>query len=127
MLQREVDQAERCVKGEETVQDDAGDGIHEKHEENQSRDSVDHRCHGIQPLPQGGEAVRVLVMDTGPGIAAELLDAIFEPFVTTKAAGAGTGLGLAVSQAIVDGLGGTIKAWNPPNGGACFELLLPAA
>ncbi|MBI5487622.1 MAG: HAMP domain-containing protein [Deltaproteobacteria bacterium] len=78
-------------------------------------------------LPRGGEAVRVLVTDTGPGIAAELLDAIFEPFVTTKQAGAGTGLGLAVSHAIVDGLGGTIRAWNPPNGGACFEVLLPAA
>ena len=78
-------------------------------------------------LSSGAAAVRVLVADSGPGIPAELMDTLFDPFVSSKPPGAGTGLGLAVSQAIVDGLGGTIRAWNPPGGGACFELLLPAA
>jgi signal transduction histidine kinase len=75
----------------------------------------------------GAAAVRVLVADSGPGIPAELMDTLFDPFVSSKPPGAGTGLGLAVSQAIVDGLGGIIRAWNPSGGGACFELLLPAA
>jgi signal transduction histidine kinase len=78
-------------------------------------------------LEGGKPAVRIVVSDTGPGIPAELLDAIFDPFVTTKPPGAGTGLGLAVSLAIVDGLGGTMRASNVASGGACFEVLLPVA
>jgi two-component system NtrC family sensor kinase len=76
-------------------------------------------------LADGRAAVRLVVSDTGPGIPAELLDTIFDPFVTTKPPGAGTGLGLAVSQAIVDGLGGTMRASNVASGGACFEVVLP--
>jgi signal transduction histidine kinase len=78
-------------------------------------------------LPDGRPAVRIAVTDNGPGIPPELLDAIFDPFVTTKAPGAGTGLGLSVCQGIVEGLGGTIRASNLEGGGARFELLLPAA
>jgi C4-dicarboxylate-specific signal transduction histidine kinase len=65
------------------------------------------------------------IRDRGPGIAAEHLGRLFEPFFTTKAAGAGTGLGLAISYEIVHELGGTIRASNHPEGGACFELALP--
>ncbi len=78
-------------------------------------------------LPDGKPAVRILVTDNGPGIPPELLDAIFDPFVTTKMPGAGTGLGLSVCQGIVEGLGGTIRASNAEGGGARFELLLPVA
>lgn len=78
-------------------------------------------------LADGKPAVRIAVSDTGPGIPPSLLDAIFDPFVTTKAPGAGTGLGLSVCQGIVEGLGGTIRASNPEGGGARFELVLPAA
>jgi signal transduction histidine kinase len=77
-------------------------------------------------LPDGKPAVRILVTDNGPGIPQELLDAIFDPFVTTKSPGSGTGLGLSVCQGIVEGFGGTIRASNRDGGGACFELLLPA-
>ena len=66
------------------------------------------------------------VRDTGPGIAEEHLPRVFDPFFTTKALGEGTGLGLAISYEIVHEIGGTIRATNHPEGGACFEVVLPA-
>ena len=67
------------------------------------------------------------IHDSGPGIAGDCLPRLFEPFFTTKAPGEGIGLGLAISYEIVHELGGTIRAFNHPQGGACFELTLPAA
>lgn len=69
--------------------------------------------------------IALLVRDTGPGIAHEHLERVFEPFFTTKQLGEGTGLGLAISYEIVHELGGTIHAANHPQGGACFEVVLP--
>jgi C4-dicarboxylate-specific signal transduction histidine kinase len=74
----------------------------------------------------GGEII-LSIRDSGPGIAEECLPHIFEPFFTTKAPGAGIGLGLALSDEIVRELGGTIRASNHPEGGACFELAFPLA
>jgi two-component system NtrC family sensor kinase len=64
------------------------------------------------------------VLDDGPGIAPGIQHALFEPFTTTKAVGKGTGLGLAVTHAIVDALQGTIEGRNRAEGGACFEVRL---
>jgi len=69
----------------------------------------------------------IRISDSGPGIAAEIIDQLFEPFVTTKPAGHGTGLGLSVCHGLVTSLGGKITASNPPAGGACFEIILPLA
>jgi len=74
-----------------------------------------------------GGSVRLTVADDGPGIDAQILDQVFDPFVTTKPAGKGTGLGLAVCHTIVERLGGTIRAENRTHGGASFEISLPAA
>jgi signal transduction histidine kinase len=65
------------------------------------------------------------VADTGPGIPADILPRIFEPFVTTKADG--TGLGLAISAGIVRQLGGEIAAENRGERGAAFRIRLPVA
>lgn len=79
------------------------------------------------PFPAGGEVVEISVTDNGPGIPDALLGQIFDPFVTTKPPGKGTGLGLAVSARLIDAMGGTIKAENVEGGGARFTILLPAA
>jgi two-component system C4-dicarboxylate transport sensor histidine kinase DctB len=68
---------------------------------------------------------RLSVSDTGGGIADEHLATIFDPFFTTKPVGDGLGLGLAISYAIVDELGGRLSARNRA-GGATFSLVLPA-
>lgn len=67
------------------------------------------------------------VRDSGPGIPEEILPHIFEPFITTKALGKGTGLGLAMVFGILKSHQGRIQADNPPGGGARFRLSLPAA
>jgi PAS domain S-box-containing protein len=73
----------------------------------------------------GGRIV-VTVKDTGPGIDAEALPRVFEPFYTTKEVGAGTGLGLAVSFGMAAAHGGTLEALAmAPGEGACFRLVLP--
>jgi signal transduction histidine kinase len=73
---------------------------------------------------ESDEAV-LTVADTGDGIAPELLDRIFEPFVTTKPWG--TGLGLAISAGMAAMHGGTLRASNVRAGGAQFTLSLPPA
>jgi signal transduction histidine kinase len=69
-------------------------------------------------------AFSVQVTDTGPGISDDLLPKLFTPFVTTKAVGWGTGLGLSVCYGIVKMHGGSIAASNRPGGGACFEIVI---
>jgi signal transduction histidine kinase len=75
----------------------------------------------------GGGVVQLVVEDDGPGIDREIIEQVFDPFVTTKAPGQGTGLGLAVCHTIVEGLGGSIEAANREEGGAAFEVRLPVA
>jgi two-component system NtrC family sensor kinase len=65
-------------------------------------------------------------LDTGPGLGAEARQRIFEPFFTTKARGKGTGLGLYVSHAIAERLGGELAAENRAEGGCAFTVRLPA-
>jgi signal transduction histidine kinase len=76
-----------------------------------------------------GEDGRVLLdlQDTGSGIPEAILSRLFEPFVTTKEQGKGTGLGLAMVFSILKAHGGDIHAENMPEGGARFRVRLPAA
>ncbi|MFL5356797.1 sensor histidine kinase [Archangium sp.] len=73
---------------------------------------------------EGGDMLLV-VEDTGPGIPAEVMPRLFEPFFTTKEPGQGTGLGLAVSLHLAEGMGGRLTAENAPGGGARFSVRLP--
>ena len=65
----------------------------------------------------------IRVSDNGPGIEDDVIDQVFDPFFTTRAAG--TGLGLAVLASVVQRHGGTVHAANREAGGAQFTILLP--
>lgn len=67
------------------------------------------------------------VQDHGMGIAPELHDRVFDPFVTTKARGEGTGLGLATVRAIAAASGGGVALESTPGMGATFRVFLPEA
>ncbi len=90
----------------------------------------------LQAMPEGGTltlatrdtadgAVEIIVSDTGPGIAPELRERLFSPFVTTKPGG--TGLGLWISRNLLERHGGDLRAAAAPGGGAAFTVRLPAA
>ncbi|MCC6847143.1 MAG: hypothetical protein IT294_01485 [Deltaproteobacteria bacterium] len=70
-----------------------------------------------------GPYVEVVVRDEGPGVAPEMRERVFEPFVTTKENG--TGLGLSVTRQIVADHGGTIAIESAPSGGAMFAVRMP--
>ena len=70
-----------------------------------------------------GDAVRLEVADTGPGIAPDIEATMFEPFATSKPEG--MGLGLAISRTLVRAHGGELAAESRPGGGARFVLSLP--
>ena len=74
-----------------------------------------------------GDRVVLMVTDSGPGIAPEVMAQIFDPFFTTKPPGEGTGLGLFLSYGIAESHGGTLTADSATGRGATFTLALPAA
>jgi len=75
---------------------------------------------------EGARAI-LSVTDTGPGIPGDILPRLFEPFVSSKPAGAGLGLGLVISAQLVRAFGGTLQASNRDQGGASFVVDLPSA
>jgi signal transduction histidine kinase len=76
---------------------------------------------------QKEKMIRLCVQDTGPGIAAEVQETLFEPFVSTKEVGKGTGLGLSVTRGLVDAASGEIWVENVMPHGARFIIELPSA
>jgi len=76
----------------------------------------------VEPEPR---LVRVHVRDTGPGIAPDALDQVFQPFFSTKQGQGGTGLGLSISYNIVERHGGELSVASPPGEGAHFTMELP--
>jgi CheY-like chemotaxis protein len=76
--------------------------------------------------PLAGGFVELSVRDTGPGIAPQVMDRMFEPFYSTKEIGKGSGMGLAMAHGIVHEHGGHIVVDSTPDGTA-FRLLFPAA
>jgi CheY-like chemotaxis protein len=81
---------------------------------------------GVRTGAQGAWAM-IEIWDSGPGVPVHLRDQIFEPFVTTKELGAGSGLGLFVCRNIIASLSGQITVEDAPGGGALFRILLPPA
>jgi signal transduction histidine kinase len=91
----------------------------------------------IDAMPAGGtltllaepvaSGVRLEIHDTGAGIPADLLPRIFDPWVTTKTTGRGSGLGLSITRDVVTSLGGTISVSSTTGVGSTFKIELPTA
>ena len=71
------------------------------------------------------ELAEIAVSDTGTGIAEDVADRLFQPFVTTKAGG--MGVGLSICRTIIEAHGGRLWAEGNAAGGATFRLTLPVA
>jgi two-component system NtrC family sensor kinase len=74
---------------------------------------------------EGRRGIEISIADSGCGIPPENLAKIFDPFFTTKEVGRGTGLGLSVSQGIVERHGGTIRVQSKVGEGSTFTIWLP--
>ena len=77
------------------------------------------------PELKSGRHLKLTVSDTGHGMDAQVLDRIFDPYFTTKKAGEGTGMGLAVTMGIVQSYQGAISVLSEPGRGTTFQVLLP--
>lgn len=80
-----------------------------------------------QATADGRDFVRLRVRDSGIGMSPDIRKQVFDPYFTTKPAGAGTGLGLSTAQAIVHHAGGSITVDSAPHHGTQFEILFPVA
>jgi signal transduction histidine kinase len=75
--------------------------------------------------PQGERMVVIDIADNGPGLPAHVVDRLFEPFVTTRPVGQGTGMGLAIAFAVVAQHGGVLRVASTPARGTTFRMVLP--
>jgi CheY-like chemotaxis protein len=92
---------------------------------NTSRVTVCRNSGAISDPLAVGDYLQLEVTDTGRGMSLETQAKVFDPFFTTKSAG--HGLGLAVVDGIVRGLGGSIHLLSAPGNGTTFQILLPFA
>jgi signal transduction histidine kinase len=72
---------------------------------------------------EGANTACIRIIDTGSGIAADMIDRLFEPFASSKPTG--TGLGLSICRRVIEEHEGSITAANRQAGGACFSIRLP--
>jgi two-component system NtrC family sensor kinase len=103
-------------------------------EANQTKDGIPNNVLSIKTsvVPESqsdgkgnGNKIQIEFIDNGPGLPAEELNRIFDPFYTTKEPGKGTGLGLSVSLRIVEDMDGDIKAKSEKGEGTTITVILP--
>ncbi|MDA8133022.1 MAG: PAS domain S-box protein [Desulfobacteraceae bacterium] len=88
-------------------------------------DNLEEHMDGLHGKTFSGPHVRLEVRDTGVGMDQDTINKIFEPYYTTKEAGKGTGLGLAVVHGIIEEHQGYITVHSKPGQGTCFNIFLP--
>lgn len=93
---------------------------------NLNNETLDEKFVKLNPSLSPGQHVRLTVKDTGHGMDKKTLGRIFNPYFTTKKAGKGTGVGLAIVHGIVENHNGAIFAESVPDKGAEFTVLIPA-
>jgi PAS domain S-box-containing protein len=87
--------------------------------------NTERRSIAVEARRKSKGIVEISVADSGPGVAAEVMDSIFEPFVTTKPNG--MGMGLSISRSIVESHGGSLRTARGARSGAIFMFDLPTA
>jgi len=96
--------------------------------ENVVRNAIRHTAAGssveVEAIPRDN-ILLIAIQDQGPGVQAEELQTIFEPFYRGTTGGDGHGLGLAIARRVVEMHGGTISASNRATGGLRVEIILP--
>jgi PAS domain S-box-containing protein len=109
-----------CTNAYHSMEEDGGIlYISLKNKEVSARDAA------ALPDVRPGHFIQLIVKDTGPGIAPEVQERIFEPYFTTKEVGKGTGMGLAIVHGIVKDYGGFILCNSKIGKGTVFEVCLP--
>jgi two-component system, sensor histidine kinase and response regulator len=93
----------------------------------QFKDGLGERLLNVENFQNAAPLLRVSVSDDGPGIPAEVLPKIFQPYFTTKDARQGTGLGLNIVQRLVREGGGALHVKTAPGAGTVFTAFLPAS
>jgi two-component system, LuxR family, sensor kinase FixL len=93
---------------------------------NAAEATADQECREIALLTQANDdAIKISVVDNGPGLPEEVQAKLFQPFVSTKATG--MGVGLSICHTIVTGHNGRLWAEPNPDGGTIFHFVLPTA
>jgi signal transduction histidine kinase len=103
-----------------------GESLHEPLDLTKFKDSSGSRLLNVENFQNEAPLVRISVRDDGPGIPAEVLPKIFQPYFTTKDARQGTGLGLNIVQRLVKESGGALHVETRQGKGTTFTVYLPA-
>lgn len=84
-------------------------------------------CVRVEAEATPDSRVRVHIIDEGPGVPEAFRGEIFKPFARVSAQGDGMGLGLAISHALMEAMGGELSFTPPESGGSCFTMTLSCA
>jgi signal transduction histidine kinase len=93
----------------------------------QFKDGPETRFLNVESFANAAPLLKLSVRDNGPGIPAEVMPKIFQPYFTTKNAKQGTGLGLNIVQRLVKEAKGALHVQTRPGEGTTFSIYLPAA
>lgn len=104
-----------------------GEVLEEPLDLKQLRDSATERVLNVESFDNTPPLVKLFVRDNGPGIPAQILPKIFDPYFTTKSARQGTGLGLNIVQRLVKNGAGALHVSTEQGRGTIFTVYLPAA